>query len=87
MFNRLRRWLIRRIEGVPTTPLSVLGKPPANSGPWTISRIENELRGGFGSPYREPGHAPWWNEPDTGCFDTSAWSESIDLDAWRDVSR
>lgn len=42
MINRLRRWLYRRIQGAPTTPLSVL-----NTGPWTIDRIERELRGGF----------------------------------------
>jgi hypothetical protein len=44
----------------------VLGKPPANSGPWSIDRINNELRGlewrpnpylpPFGDPTREP-----WN--------------------------
>ena len=44
MIKRFRRWIDRRVQGVPTTPLSVLSKPPVNSGPWTIDRIERELR-------------------------------------------
>lgn len=47
MFNRLIRWMYRRIEGAPSTPLDVLGKPPVNSGPWSIERL-GAMRGGFG---------------------------------------
>lgn len=47
MFNRLRAWIDRRIHGEPITPLSV-----QVSEPWTIDRIESELRGGFS---RRPG--------------------------------
>lgn len=48
MFNRLRRWFHRPLGGgAPLIPLSV-----QVSEPWTIDRIESELRGGFS---RRPG--------------------------------
>lgn len=54
MINRLRRWIDRRIHAKRYTPLSV-----QVSEPWTLDRIESELRGGFGA-YRIP--PVWWGE-------------------------
>lgn len=83
MINRLRAWFYRRIHGEPVTPLSVL-----QSGPWTIDRINSELRGGFSRGHNDFGPNPTYGyslrERGKGvAFESAPLTGGIDLNAWR----